>query len=145
MKIIARRVLSASVEVDHEIVSSIGQGLLLYVGFARGDTQESCVYGAKKIAGLRIFQQNDQDISVKEIHNGSILSISQFTLSGEVKKGFRPSFMNAMPSQEAQPLYEYFNKLLADESRVDVKTGIFGADMKISSIDDGPFTILFDI
>lgn len=141
MVIVVRRVQSASVIVDNKTVSSINQGLLLYVGLAVGDTKEECDYFAKKIANLRIFDQEDKEVSVQDI-NGKILSVSQFTLSAETKKGTRPSYGKAMPSLEAQPLFDYFNEQLQKESGVDIQTGVFGADMTIPAIDDGPFTII---
>ncbi|MGL4562055.1 MAG: D-aminoacyl-tRNA deacylase [Brevinema sp.] len=144
MKVVVRRVLSASVEVDQRIVSSINQGLLLYIGFAKGDTKEMCEYAVKKIVGLRIFEGHNAEVSVQDI-KGHILSISQFTLSADIKKGFRPSYHLAMPSEEAIAFYEYTNQLLKTVSGLDVQTGIFGADMKIQAIDDGPFTILIEI
>ncbi|MGL4388873.1 MAG: D-aminoacyl-tRNA deacylase [Brevinema sp.] len=143
MTVIVRRVLSASVEVNHKTVSSIGEGLLLYVGFAKEDTKKSVDYAAKKIAGLRIFDSGEIEVSVQGI-KAKILSISQFTLSADISKGFRPSYGLAMPSSEAKELYDYFNQKLHEESSVEVHTGVFGADMKIHAVDDGPFTILIE-
>ncbi len=143
MIVIARRVLSASVIVDHQTVSSIDKGLLLYVGIAVGDGQQECDYFAKKVANLRIFDPIDdgKEISIQEL-NGQILSVSQFTLSADTKKGNRPSYTRAMPSSEAQPLFEYFNQKLSEESGLPIQTGVFGANMTIPAIDDGPFTII---
>ncbi|MGL4394376.1 MAG: D-aminoacyl-tRNA deacylase [Brevinema sp.] len=143
MKVIVRRVLEASVQVDHKLVSHIRQGLLLYVGFAKEDTVEMIDYAVKKIAGLRIFDSGENEVSVQEI-KGQILSVSQFTLSADVKKGFRPFYGGAMPSAEAKEFYDLFNKKLHEESSIEIKTGIFGADMKISAIDDGPITIIIE-
>ena len=141
MRVIVRRVLSASVIVDEKIVSSIQKGLLLYVGIAVDDTQKECEYFAKKIANLRIFETEEQEISIQEV-GGEILSVSQFTLSAETKKGNRPTYSKAMPSQDAKPLFDYFNECLYKESNLVIQTGVFGADMTIPSIDDGPFTII---
>lgn len=141
MIVVVRRVQSASVIVDNQTVSSINQGLLLYVGLAVGDTKEECNYFAKKIANLRIFDSEDKEISVQDIQ-GEILSVSQFTLSAETKKGTRPSYTKAMPSVEAKPLFDYFNQQLFQESGIIIQTGIFGADMSIPAVDDGPFTII---
>ncbi len=145
MIIVARRVLSASVAVDDKIVSSINKGLLLYVGLSVEDSEKECQYYARKAANLRIFEshdeQNTSEKSIKDIQ-GQILSVSQFTLSADTKKGNRPSFAKAMPSKEALPLFNYFNKCLEKEANLEVLTGIFGADMKVSAIDDGPFTIV---
>lgn len=143
MIVIARRVLSASVIVDHQTVSSIDKGLLLYVGIAVGDGQQECDYFAKKVANLRIFDPIDdgKEISIQEL-NGQILSVSQFTLSADTKKGNRPSYTRAMPSSDAQPLFEYFNQKLSEESGLPIQTGVFGANMTIPAIDDGPFTII---
>lgn len=145
MTIVARRVLSASVEVDKQIISQIEKGLLLYVGISIDDSKKECEYYAKKAANLRIFESNDKEStsekSIKDIQGG-ILSVSQFTLSADTKKGNRPSFAKAMPSKEALPLFDYFNKQLEQESGINILTGVFGADMKVSAVDDGPFTIL---
>ncbi len=142
MIVIARRVLSASVIVDNQTVSSIDKGLLLYVGIAVGDGQQECDYFAKKVANLRIFDPIDdgKEISIQEL-NGQILSVSQFTLSADTKKGNRPSYTRAMPSSEAQPLFEYFNQKLSEESGLPIQTGVFGADMTIQQTNCGPVTI----
>lgn len=142
MTIVVRRVLNASVSVDKKIVSEIDKGLLLYVGLSIGDDEKECSYYAKKVANMRIFEaKNSTEKSVKDI-GGQILSVSQFTLSADTKKGNRPSFTKAMPSGEALPLFDYFNKCLENESGINILTGVFGADMKIAAVDDGPFTIL---
>lgn len=141
MIVMVRRVLSASVIVNQQTIAIIGQGLLLYVGLAQGDTKEECEYFAKKTANLRIFESNTGEVSVQEI-KGEILSVSQFTLSADTKKGNRPSYTKAMSSLEAEPLFNYFNECLSKESNMIVQIGVFGADMTIPAIDDGPFTIL---
>lgn len=141
MTIIVRRVLSAHVSVNNKIVSSINRGLLLYVGIAKGDTSNDIDYYAKKIAHLRIFEGENTEVSVQEI-NGEILSISQFTLSAKTNKGNRPSYIEAMSSQEALLIFDKFNQILEQYAHRQVLTGVFGADMLISSVDDGPFTII---
>ncbi len=144
MIVLVRRVLSASVIVNNETVSSIDKGLLLYVGLAVGDGQQECDYFAKKVANIRIFdpiKEGGKEVSVQDI-NGQILSVSQFTLSADTKKGNRPSYTKAMPSADAQPLFEYFNQKLSQESGLPIQTGVFGADMTIPAVDDGPFSII---
>ncbi len=141
MVVMVRRVKSASVIVEDKTVSSINQGFLIYVGIANGDTKENCEYAAKKVANLRIFDSENGEISVQDI-KGELLSVSQFTLSADTKKGNRPSYTQAMTSSEAEPMFDYFNECLKKESGLEVQTGVFGADMIIPSIDDGPFTIL---
>jgi len=141
MTIIIRRVLSANVSVDNIIEASINYGLLLYIGFACDDKFEDLEYYVKKVSNLRIFDGEESEVSVKDI-NGEILSISQFTLSANTKKGNRPSYINAMPSNKALIFYNQFNQLLEEYSGISIYAGVFGADMKISAIDDGPFTII---
>ncbi len=141
MIVLARRVLEAFVVVDGAEVSRIQKGLLLYAGLAAGDSAEDCDYFAKKTANLRIFDSAQKEISVSEA-GGGILSVSQFTLYADTKKGNRPSYTKAMPSAEAVILFDYFNQRLQEESGTAVQTGVFGADMKIHAVDDGPFTII---
>ncbi len=144
MIVLIRRVVNASVSVSNEIVASIDKGLLLYVGIAEGDTEKECDYYAKKVAGIRIFENpNDggKELSVLDI-GGGILSVSQFTLSADTKKGNRPSYIKAMHSSKAKPLFDYFNAQLENILSIKVATGVFGADMKITATDDGPFTII---
>ncbi len=143
MRVVIQRVKQASVTIDNNIYNSIENGLLILVGFCKDDTLEDVKYLVSKIVNLRIFNdENDKmNLSIKDI-NGSILSISQFTLFADTKKGNRPSFINALSYAEANNMYETFNKLLNKE----IKTypGIFGSDMKISLINDGPVTIIID-
>ena len=143
MRVVIQRVKQASVTIDNNIYNSIENGLLILVGFCKDDTLENVKYLVSKIVNLRIFNdENDKmNLSIKDI-NGSILSISQFTLFADTKKGNRPSFINALSYAEANNMYETFNKLLNKE----IKTypGIFGSDMKISLINDGPVTIIID-
>ena len=143
MRVVIQRVKQASVTIDNNIYNSIENGLLILVGFCKDDTLEDVKYLVSKIVNLRIFNdENDKmNLSIKDI-NGSILSISQFTLFADTKKGNRPSFINALSYAEANNMYETFNGLLNKE----IKTypGIFGSDMKISLINDGPVTIIID-
>ncbi|MDR1567580.1 MAG: D-tyrosyl-tRNA(Tyr) deacylase [Streptococcaceae bacterium] len=143
MKIVIERVKSASVSVEGEKLSEIKQGLLLLVGVAPDDNNDDLRYAARKIANLRIFsdEKNLMNRNVKEVV-GSILSISQFTLLADTKKGNRPSFVNAANPLMAELLYHKFNQEL--EHYVPVLTGKFGADMQIASVNDGPVTIILD-
>lgn len=144
MKVVLQRVLEASVTVDKKQIGAIQQGFLLLVGVGQDDTIEDVQYVARKISQLRVFEdaegkmnKNIQDVA------GSILSISQFTLYANTKKGNRPSFVEAAKPEIANQLYEQFNEELR-QLGMTVETGQFGADMKISLINDGPVTILFD-
>lgn len=141
MIVVVRRVLSAAVIVEETTVSEIDKGLLLYVGLALGDTEKDCEYFAKKTANLRIFDSPSGEISVKDA-GGEILSVSQFTLLAETKKGNRPTYSKAMPSSESKHLFDYFNECLQKEAEMTIQTGVFGAEMTIPAVDDGPFTIL---
>lgn len=143
MKIIAQRVKSSSVVVDDKEVGKINKGLLLLVGFTHNDTIENIEYMVKKVLNLRIFDDENgvMNRSVKEV-NGSILSISQFTLYADTKKGNRPSYSDSMKSEEAKKLYEVFNNELKKE--IKVETGIFQAEMDVHLINDGPVTIILE-
>lgn len=143
MKIILQRVKRASVSIDGQLHNAINQGLLLLVGVGPEDGQEDLAYAVRKIANMRIFSDNEgkMNLSVKDVE-GEVLSISQFTLFAETKKGNRPAFTGAAKPDLASQLYDDFNSLLAQE--VPVKTGIFGADMQIELVNDGPVTIILD-
>lgn len=143
MKIVLQRVKRASVTIEDELYNAINQGLLLLVGVGPEDGQEDVDYAVRKIANMRIFSDNDgkMNLSVKNV-GGEILSISQFTLFAETKKGNRPAFTGAAKPDLASQLYDDFNSLLAQE--VPVKTGVFGADMQIELVNDGPVTIILD-
>lgn len=144
MRLILQRVTKASVAVNQQTIAQIAQGLLLFVGVAQGDTKEEADYLAKKVAQLRIFTDDNHkmNLNVQQIH-GAILSVSQFTLLANTKRGNRPSFGKAEEPQRAQELYEYFNEQLRHYGLV-VETGQFGADMDVSLHNDGPVTIFFD-
>ena len=145
MKAIIQRVLNASVEVDGEIVGSCNEGFLVLVGAAEGDTAEDAEILARKTANLRVFRdENDKmNLSVLDI-GGEILAISQFTLLADVKKGNRPSFINAMEPTKANELYELYCEKLLEAGVKKVDKGIFGADMKVNLLNNGPVTIIYD-
>lgn len=144
MKVVVQRVLNSNVKVNNEIVGSIDKGLMLLVGFTNGDNIDTINYMVNKILNLRIFDDENgvMNLSVKDV-NGEILSISQFTLYGDARKGNRPSYINALKGEEATKLYDIFNKTL-NTSNLKVETGIFGEDMKVSLINDGPITIIIE-
>ena len=141
MKVVIQRVLSSSVEVDNKIVGKINEGLTILVGFSKNDTYEKIDKIVNKIIKLRIFDDNNHIMnkSILDI-GGSILSISQFTLYANVKKGNRPSYIDAMKSSEAEKLYDYFNNELS--KYIEVKQGIFGSNMKLNIENNGPVTII---
>lgn len=145
MKLVIQRVKNASVSVDNKIVGKINQGLLVLLGIKNSDTKKDVDYLVRKLINLRIFndKNNKMNLSIQSV-NGELLIISQFTLYGDCKKsGNRPSFSNAAKSDIASPLYEYFVSECKKQISV-VQTGIFGADMKVNLLNDGPVTILMD-
>ena len=144
MRVVLTAVLEAKVEINNKIVGQISRGYLLLDGFTDGDDKETVDKMVDKILSLRVFpdQHGQINISLQEV-NGSILSVSQFTLYANATKGRRPSFVDALRPGEAEPLYDYFNEQL-ELKHGKVSTGVFGADMKVSSINDGPFTLLLD-
>lgn len=145
MRIVLQRVKHASVTVDHKITGQIQQGLLLLLGAEAADTQEDIDWLCKKILGMRIFKdaEHKMNLSVQDV-DGEILVVSQFTLHASTKKGNRPSFIRAAKPDLAIPLYEKFVETLSDKSGKKVQTGIFGADMKVELLNDGPVTIIID-
>ncbi len=145
MRIVVQRVREARVEIAGETVGRIGQGLLLLVGIAEGDTMAEVELLAKKVAQLRIFsdEAGKMNRSVQDIEGG-VLSVSQFTLYGDCRKGNRPSFVNAARPETAEPLYNALNQLFRTQYGLPVETGRFGADMQVSLLNDGPVTILMD-
>lgn len=145
MRIVIQRVSQASVEIDKKIKGQIGKGLLLLAGFTADDSDEDLKWIASKVAQLRIFsdEQDKMNLSVQDVA-GDILVISQFTLYASTKKGNRPSYINAAPPALAIPLYERFVKMLEESLGKPVQTGEFGADMKVSLLNDGPVTIVMD-
>lgn len=144
MRVVVQRVKRASCEIDGQIYSSIGIGYLLLVGFTHTDSIKEVKYLAKKISGLRVFEDENgkMNLSLKAV-GGKILSISQFTLYADTKDGNRPAFINAMKPDEASKLYDLFNEELRCYD-IEVLTGIFGSDMKIDLLNDGPVTIIYD-
>ena len=144
MKVVVQRVLKSSVEVDDRIVGSIDKGLMLLVGFTYGDDERTIDYMVDKIINLRIFDDENGIMNKSIIDvNGSILSVSQFTLYADASKGRRPSYINALKGRDAVLLYDYFNKKIRDNG-INVECGIFGEDMKVSLINDGPVTIILE-
>ena len=145
MKAVVQRVTSARLSVDGQIISEIDNGFVVYFGVAEGDGVEKADYLAKKIAGLRVFedQNGKMNLGLLEV-GGSILFVSQFTLIAEVAKGNRPSFSGAMRPDPANEIYLYCaNKLR--EYGIEVKLGVFGADMKIEQVNQGPVTIIYEV
>jgi len=145
MRVVIQRVLEASVEVDEKVVGSINNGLLVLLGIEDADTEEDIHWLSNKIVGLRLFDDAEgvMNLSVKDI-GGDILLISQFTLMASTKKGNRPSYIKASKPPIAVPLYEQMIATLSNDLGKAVQTGIFGADMKVSLMNNGPVTITID-
>ena len=143
MKVVVQKSLQASVCINGDIYNEIPRGLVLLVGFTEGDSLDQISYIAKKVANLRIFE-DENEVMNKSILDvgGEILSISQFTLYGDDSKGNRPSYIKALSGELATKLYDEFNEELS--KYVTVKTGVFGADMKVNLINDGPCTIILE-
>ena len=143
MKVLVQRSLESSVSVDNRVVGSIDKGLVLLVGFTHTDTSEDIDYLVKKVVNLRIFDDENGVMNKSILDScGSILSISQFTLYADTKKGNRPSYINAMGGENATKLYDEFNQKLSEY--VKVEKGIFGAEMEVNIINDGPVTIILE-
>ena len=144
MKIVLQKVKKASVSVDEKIVGTIGKGYCLLVGVHKGSTKEDAKYLAKKIAEAQLFEDKNEklNLGLKDV-GGSILSVSQFTLYADTKKGKRPSFTNAATAEKAKELYEVFNGYLREEG-VNVETGIFQTMMEVNIVNDGPVTIIYE-
>lgn len=145
MRVVIQRVSEASVTVGETEVSKIGRGMMVLVGVENEDSEKDVDWLVRKIAGLRIFPDREgvMNLSVKDI-KGEILAVSQFTLTASTKKGNRPSYIRAAGHDLAVPLYEKFCESLSESVGTDVKQGIFGADMKVALINDGPVTIIMD-
>lgn len=145
MKVVLQRVSSASVSIDNKVVADIQTGLLILVGIEDEDNQEDINWLTSKIANIRIFEDDNQvmNLSIKDIE-GNVIVVSQFTLHANTKKGNRPSYIKASKPNVAIPLYENFVQQLEKELGKKVQTGVFGADMKVALINDGPVTILID-
>lgn len=145
MKTVIQRVSSASVTIDSELVANIDNGLLVLVGIEDADSQQDINWLTAKIANIRIFEDENQvmNLSIKDTE-GDIIVVSQFTLHANTKKGNRPSYIKASKPDVAIPLYESFVQQLEKELGKKVQTGVFGADMKVGLINDGPVTIVID-
>lgn len=145
MKAVVQRVSRASVTVDGELISKIGKGYLILLGVMDDDNKEDAEILARKIANLRVFEDEDGKMN-RDIQNvsGEILAVSQFTLCADLKKGNRPSFIRSAHPDFANDLYEYFCAKLLENGVKNVVKGIFGADMKVDLLNDGPVTILYD-
>ena len=144
MKVVVQRVKSASVNVEGKLVAEIGRGLLLLVGIAGSDSEDDVQFVANKCVELRIFQDDNEKMNRSLLDvQGEILSISQFTLLGDTKKGRRPSFIDAAAPDKAKIFYDYFNQLLIARG-IPVKTGVFGAMMDVALVNAGPVTIIVE-
>ena len=144
MRAVVQRVLSANLKVEGKLISEIGKGLLVFLGVGQGDKESDLVKIISKISKLRIFEDENgkMNLSIKDV-GGEVLFVSQFTLYADCKHGNRPSFIQAEKPERAKELY-LKGKILLEEENIFTKTGIFGADMKIDAINDGPVTIILD-
>jgi D-aminoacyl-tRNA deacylase len=144
MRAVVQRVTRASVKVNDEVIGEIGNGLVVLLGIAREDTKLDAAYLADKILALRIFDDDEgkMNLSVKDV-NGGLLIVSQFTLYGDVRRGLRPSWIDAAPPEIAEPLYDFFVRQARSSTR-EVATGAFRAMMLVELVNDGPVTILVD-
>ena len=145
MRVVIQRVSEAAVKIDGTIVGEISKGLLVLLGIAQEDTEEDALYLIQKLINLRIFSDADgkMNLSVQDC-GGELLVVSQFTLYADTKKGNRPSYIRAARPELAIPLYEFFLRELQKQFQGSIQTGKFGADMKVSLINDGPVTIIID-
>ena len=145
MKIVLQRCSRAEVRIDGEITGKIGRGFVVLVGITHSDTRENADFLAKKTAGMRVFEdaEGKMNLSLAEV-GGQILSISQFTLYGNARKGNRPSFVEAARPEVAEPLYDYYNQVLREQYGLQVETGRFGANMQVDFVNDGPVTIIVE-
>lgn len=143
MKLVVQRVKKASVTIDNNLYSQIRQGFMVLFGVEKGDTNEQAAWLADKLLKLRVFEDENLKMnhSILDI-NGEILVVSQFTLAGNCKKGTRPSFDNAETPEKAEKIYNNFCKILAE--KISVKTGVFGAMMDVSLVNDGPVTFILE-
>ncbi len=144
MRVVVQRVQRARVRVGNETIGEIGQGLLLFVGFTHDDSEPDLTYMVDKITNLRIFEDPDGKMNDSLLDvGGAILSVSQFTLYGDARKGRRPNFMEAARPEVAEPLYDRFTELLRDTGMI-IRTGKFGAMMEVELVNDGPVTLTLD-
>lgn len=144
MRLLIQRVSKASVKVEGECVGKINKGFLVFLGITHGDTKDNVDYLVNKLYNLRVFEDENEkmNLSIKDI-NGEILIVSQFTLYADTSHGNRPSFINAAKPDKANELYEYFIEK-AKQTGLKIEAGIFGADMKVELLNDGPVTILLE-
>ena len=144
MKMVIQRVSRAEVRVDGRVVGGIGVGLAVLVGLQRGDGEDQLRRAARRLSTLRVFSDDEgrMNLGLDEV-GGAVLAVSQFTLAGSIRKGRRPSFDGAMPSDEAEPLFEFFLDILRAEG-VEVETGVFGAMMDVELVNDGPVTLIWE-
>ena len=145
MRVVVQRCSRAEVRIDGQVVGRIEKGFMVLVGITDGDTKAEADLLAKKVAQMRVFEdaEGKMNLALKDV-NGAVLSISQFTLYADCKKGNRPSFIRAARPEMAEPLYDYFNDVLRTQYGLQVETGRFGADMKVDFVNDGPVTIVLD-
>ena len=143
MRVLVQRSKKSSVKVDNKVVGQISKGIVLFVGFTAGDSEENIDYMIQKILKLRIFDDDNNVMNCNILEtNGEVLSISQFTLYADTKKGNRPSYIKALNSKEASILYQKFNEKLS--KYIKVETGIFQSEMEVSITNDGPITIMLE-
>jgi D-tyrosyl-tRNA(Tyr) deacylase len=144
VKLVIQRVSRAEVRVDAQLKGRIGVGLVALVGCERGDTLEHAARAARRLATLRVFEDDGgkMNLGLDEV-GGAVLAVSQFTLAGSIRKGRRPSFGRAMPGPEAERLFDHFVQCLRDEA-VTVETGVFGASMEVELVNDGPVTLMWE-
>lgn len=145
MKIVVQRVKNAKVDVEAKTIGKIKKGFLVLLGVTHTDTKEQADYLAKKLCNLRVFEDENgkMNLGLKDV-NGELLIVSQFTLYSNCSKGNRPSFTDAAKPEYAEELYEYFCNKCKEEYRINVEKGIFGADMKVELVNDGPVTIIIE-
>ncbi|MBO8172628.1 MAG: D-tyrosyl-tRNA(Tyr) deacylase [Bacillaceae bacterium] len=144
MRVVVQRAKDAAVTVEGETVGKIDHGLVLLVGITHDDDEQDVAFVADKVANLRIFEDEagKMNLSLLDV-GGAVLSVSQFTLYGDCRKGRRPNFMNAARPEQAEPLYEAFNEKLREKG-IEVQTGVFGAMMQVSLVNDGPVTLIVE-
>ncbi|MFA5289766.1 MAG: D-aminoacyl-tRNA deacylase [Candidatus Izemoplasmatales bacterium] len=145
MRVVIQRVSRAELKVENLVTHTMGIGLVILVGFCTNDTIEHVTYIANKIAKMRVFPDADgkTNLSLNQV-SGSMMSVSQFTLYGDMKDGSRPSFTNALGTEEASELYDHFNRLLSRLTGMVIKCGVFGAHMQVEMVNDGPFTLIIE-
>ena len=145
MKVVIQRVSDARVKVNDKIISEIKLGFLVLLGVEKSDSQTDVNWLVSKISNLRVFSDNElkMNLSIKDV-KGEIIVVSQFTLHAKTKKGNRPSYTKAASPKQAEQLYEEFISLLKNESEVNVQSGVFGANMQVDIVNDGPVTIIID-